>query len=166
MLLLLELGYLLIFNILLNTLFVQKQINSMEPERFQLQWESAWTPYPTRIHIEKLTAKGKSGSKEWQADIDSVSASMSLLPLIDHQVKLCNIKIGNIAYAEQSNQSVVAVQPAAVQKENADKTVTMMTGNNEKRKPWSIELRGVEIHGYHTVETDRFSGELDGDIVG
>jgi hypothetical protein len=163
-LILLELGYLLIFNILLNTLFVQKQINSMEPERFQLQWESAWTPYPTRIHIEKLTARGKSVSKEWQADIGSLSVSLSLLPLIDHHVKLRNIKIGNIAYAEQSNQSVVAVQPAAVQKENVDKTVTMMMENNDERKPWDIELRGVEIHGHHTVETDRFSGELDGDI--
>ena len=54
-LVLLELIYLVVFNILLNTTYVQKQVNNMEPEKFQLQWESAWTPYPTRVHPVSYT---------------------------------------------------------------------------------------------------------------
>jgi len=159
---LLELSYLLVFNILLNTTFVQKQINTMEPEKFQLQWESAWTPYPSRVHIEKLTAKGKLRSKKWQADVNSVSASLSLLSLMGHKVKLCNVDMSDISYTEQPNLSA---DSAAMQKKNIDTTIaTMASGNDEKRKPWDVELRSLKIHGHHRVGTDQFKGELDGDI--
>ncbi len=163
-LVLLELSYLVVFNILLNTTFAQKQINNMEPEKFQLQWESAWTPYPTRVHMEKLTAKGKLGSKEWQADVNSVSASLSLLSLMGHKVKLCNVKVGDIAYIEKPNLSADAAQSAAVQKEDASKAATMTIENPGEREPWDVELRGLKVYGHHTVETDQFKGELDGDI--
>ena len=163
-LVLLELIYLVVFNILLNTTYVQKQVNNIEPEKFQLQWESAWTPYPTRVHIGKLTASGKLGSKEWQADVNSASASLSLLSLIGHKVKLCNVNIGDIAYTEKPNLSADTAQSAITQKKNVDTTATMASGNDGEKKPWDVELRGVKIHGHHTVETDQFKGELDGDI--
>ncbi|MCD6212626.1 MAG: hypothetical protein J7J02_06550 [Sulfurovum sp.] len=161
---LLELAYLVVFNILLNTTFVQKQINTMEPEKFQLQWESAWTPYPSRIYIKKLTAKGKLRSKEWQVDMNSVSASLSLLSLLEHKVKMCNVEMSDISYTEQPNLSAGTVQSTAMQKKNVDTITTMASGNDGERKPWDIELRGLKIHGHHTVETNKFKGELDGDI--
>ena len=160
-LVLLELSYLFIFNILLNTTFIQKQINTMEPEKFQVQWESAWTPYPTRVHIEKLTAKGKLGLKEWQAEVNSVSASLSLLSLMDHKVNVYNVEISDISYTEQPSLPVATTHPAAMQKNNM---VTTASGNDGERTPWDVELRGLKIHGHHIVKTDQFKGELDGDI--
>lgn len=160
---LLEVIYLVVFNIVLNTTFVQKRVNAIEPEKFQLHWESAWTPYPTRVHIEKLTARGKSGSKEWQADMDTVSTSFSLLSLMGHKVKVCNVEVGDIAYAEQTGQSDAA-HLATTQKKDANRTATMVTRSEGEKKPWYVDLKGVKIHGHHTVEADQFKGELDGDI--
>ena len=163
-LVLLELIYLVAFNILLNTAYVQKQINDMEPEKFQLQWERAWTPYPMRVHMEKLTAKGNSGSKEWQVEVDSASVSLSLLALMGHKVKLCNVMVGDIAYTEKPNLSADITQSIAAQKVDASKTATIVTGNDGEKNPWYLELRGVKIYGHHTVETDQFKGDLNGDI--
>ncbi|MEA3455179.1 MAG: hypothetical protein U9R26_01605, partial [Campylobacterota bacterium] len=159
---LLELVYLVTFNILLNTTFVQKQANMIQPEKFQIQWESAWTLYPSRVHIEKLTARGGSGSQEWQADVDSASASISLFSLMSHKVKVCGIELNNITYVESpSEQSNTSAPLASVQREERGKTVTDNTG---KKKPWDVVLKGVRVYGHHTVETNQLKGELDGDI--
>jgi|GEM_PF-6355257 len=163
-LVLLELIYLVAFNILLNTTYLQKQVNDLEPEKFQLQWESAWTPYPTRVHIEKLTASGASSSKEWQTDIDTASASLSMLALMGYKVKVCNVEVGDIVYTEQSKLSAGTTQSIAAQKEDASKTATIAVRSDGEKKPWYLDLRGVKIYGHHTVKTDQFKGELDGDI--
>ena len=160
---LLEIIYLVVFNVALNTTFAQNRVNNIEPEKFQLQWGSAWTPYPTRVHMEKLTAKGRSGSKEWQVDVDTASASLSLLSLMGHKIKVCNIELGNITYAQQQlEESDASTQLTGTQRGETSKTT--IEAMDKSSDPWHVDLRGVRVHGHHTVETSQFKGELDGDI--
>ena len=75
----LELSYALLFNVALNVPLTQKLINKIKPEKFQITWQKAWTPYPFKVFIEDASVWGASSSQKWKVDVLSASASIALL---------------------------------------------------------------------------------------
>ncbi len=159
----LEIVYLTLFNIFLNTSDAQKRINTIEPDKFQIQWESAWTPYPFRIHAKNLTIKGNSGSKEWQADVHTASATLSLPSLMRHEVKVCNVKLKDITYTRQAATSAAAPL-TAINNEDNNSLTGAVEGDEKKKSPWDFVLSGVKICGHHTLKSSRLAGVLEGKI--
>ena len=164
-----EFLYVVVFNVLLNSSYVRDQVNAVESDKFQIKWESAWTFYPTRIHAENLTLEGMAGSKAWRADIGTASASFSLLSLIGHSIKVCNIEVEDVAYKEESASSssaTDAVAAASETKEDEAETIAA-TGVEEEQKqhsPWPLELKGIKISGDHTIESQQLKARLAGGI--
>ena len=162
----LELVYLLVFNIMLNSSSIKERVNRINPDQFQLQWESAWTFYPSRLHFENLKATGESGAKEWQADIQFAAASVSLLSLLKHKIKICNMTIDNISYQSKEGKNFSGKQTEQQSEEKEAKTgvISEDTGEIQKGKHWIVELNGIHFRGRHHITTRQLKGELDGDI--
>ena len=64
-LLLLEVGYLLLFNGALRLPLTQDIVNLIRPEKFNVSWERAWTWYPFRVHAEGISANGQTRKQQW-----------------------------------------------------------------------------------------------------
>ena len=52
-LIVIEIGWLLIGNLLLNTSLGPRLAN-LKPEKFTMSWESGWTPYPASVSIKNI----------------------------------------------------------------------------------------------------------------
>ena len=166
---LLELVYLVVFDVALNSVSVKQKVNDMDPGRFQLKWDSAWTFYPSRIHLENLSVSGTSGEKDWEADIQFATASVSLSSLLFHKIKICNVAIDNINYSSRKSESA---QSHESQQSDTNETISQVkSGESEadadeyKGRHWDIELQGIKFRGHHKVAIDRLKGELDGTII-
>jgi hypothetical protein len=79
-------------------------INKIKPEKFQMTWGKAWTPYPFKLFIEDASIWGASSSQKWKVKALSVSASVSLLPLLKHQVKIYGVNAVDVDYFQRPNK--------------------------------------------------------------
>ena len=168
LLLFLEFLYVVTFNVLLNSSYLRDRVNAVESNKIQIKWESAWTFYPARIHAENLTVEGESGSKAWQADIGTASASFSLLSLIGHSVKVCDVEVKDISYKEQavssSSDASASVAESAMKEETGNLETAGTEGGQKQHNPWPVELKGIKISGDHTIESQQFKARLTGGI--
>jgi len=73
-----EVLYLLLFNGALNLDLTQKLINKIKPEKFQITWEKAWTPYPFKVYMEDASARDASSSPKWKVKVHQATARVSL----------------------------------------------------------------------------------------
>jgi len=46
-----ELAYVILFNLALQLPATQTWLSQLRPEKFHVEWESAWTWYPFRFHF-------------------------------------------------------------------------------------------------------------------
>ena len=175
-----ELMYVLLFNAVLNIDFTQKLINKIKPEKFQITWQKAWTPYPFKLFIEDASAWGASSSQKWKVEVRSASASISLLPLLKHRVKVYDIDAMDVDYFQR---------PVKVAKEKADKSAYFVPmkhfegastiektfkqkqtiAKQEKRikkekKAWKIQLDNIAAKGKHSFWIMHAKGEFSGDV--
>ena len=168
-----ELLYLFVFNAALNIQFTQTLINKMKPEKFQVSWDRAWTLYPFRLHVENISANGETGSQQWQADLQSASASISLLPLLQHKVKVYNVKARDANYLQRSKMKpekdytrIAQYFPSIEGREL--KKVVVDDGKIKKikkhKKAWHIDVDDVVAYGHHTFWINQLKGDLSGDL--
>ena len=160
----LELVYLVLFNILLNTSYVQKKAEKIGAGKLQFQWENAWTPYPMRVNIEKLAISGQSGSRAWMAQAESASLSISPISLMSKTIDVCNIGLDNITYTEGAANSADLAQPDRAEERNETAVSLAEEGLKEKGSRRYVNLNGIAIHGHHRIETEQFSAEMDGNL--
>ena len=93
-----ELAWLVVVNFLLFLPFTQTAINAIRPEKFNIRWERAWSWYPGRVSVWNASANGNSRSQMWQVDVDAVSGSISLLPLILKRVNVDGVTGADISF--------------------------------------------------------------------
>ena len=166
----LELIYLLVFNVLLNSSYLKERVNASSSKQLQIEWGSAWTFYPTRIHVDKMKIEGTGGSKIWQADIGSASASFSLLSLMGHKVEVCNVEINDVAYTEKSDtSSQQAMDASASEDSTAEVSQDGNMSSNEQegeqeKSSWPVVLKGIRISGKHSIESEQLKAQLSGGI--
>ncbi|MEA3417878.1 MAG: hypothetical protein U9Q90_00655 [Campylobacterota bacterium] len=171
-LVLLEVAYLVLFNAALNIAYTQTLVNKIKPDKFKIYWESAWTPYPLRVHANDLSVNGESRSQQWQVDVRSASASISLLSLIKHKVKVYNIEGYDADYFQRSkiktdkDISRIAKYFPAIKGRDTNKTVSMKKKTKKHSKAWHIELDGIIAHGHHTLWINQIKADLNGDVDG
>ena len=96
-----QLSYLFLLNLALNIPLTQTLINQIKPEKFQIHWQNAWTWYPFRVHASGVSVHGQSSSQQWQVELQSASASIALLPLLQRKVKVYDIQGIDIEYYQR-----------------------------------------------------------------
>ena len=97
----LEVGYLIVFNLMLWLPATQSLVNSFKPDKFHVSWESAWTWYPFSVHATGISANGQSRSQQWQLDTPSAAASISILPLLLKRVWISDVVVKDIDYRQR-----------------------------------------------------------------
>ena len=164
----------LVLNAALHLDLTQALINKIKPQKFQISWEKAWTPYPFKVFIEDASAWGASSSQKWKVNVHTASASISLLPLLKHKVKVYDVDAVNVDYFQR---------PVKVDGDKADKAayfvpVTRMESESQqtndvkdkkkktknKKKPWKINLENIVAKGDHSFWIYHAKGDLNGDV--
>ena len=170
----LELLYVLVFNVALHLEVTQKMINKIKPEKFQITWQKAWTPYPFKVFMEALSVRGASSSRKWKVEVQSASAYLSLLPLLEHRVRVYGIDAEDVDYFQR---------PVKVSPEKADMEIyfapmqsTEPTSVSEKstehkkkkakkaKKVWKIDLDNIVAKGEHSFWIGHAKADFIGDV--
>jgi hypothetical protein len=73
--------YLVVANFLLRTRLLRNLI-SEDPIALRVDYESAYSIIPGRIHVEGLTIRGRTRTEEWRLILDHADASISLFELV------------------------------------------------------------------------------------
>jgi len=170
----LELLYLLLFNAALNLKVTQRLINAIKPETFQISWEKAWTPYPFEIYVGNGSAWGSSSSQKWKVIVHQARARISILPLLQHRVKVYDIDAVNISYfqrptkvsAEKANLKPHFAPLASVssKKKPSQATSTKKVSSQKEKKAWEIDLEDIDAKGEHAFWVYQAKGDFSGDV--
>lgn len=166
--LMIEIVYLLLFNLALKLPITQTLVNQIKPEKFQVHWDNAWTLYPFRVHASHVSANGQSNSQQWQVELDDASASIALLALIARQVKIYNIDGVNIEYFQRPRQkshqdfTKIAQQFPVIKNREISKAIE--TPKKKKSKSWSITLENINAEGKHQFWIYQAKGGLKGKV--
>ena len=177
-----ELIYVAVFNAGLNIDFTQKMINKMKPEKFQVTWQKAWTPYPFKIYIEDAAAWGASSSQKWKVEVASASASVSLLPLLKHHVRVYDVTAADVKYFQRpvkaegkkaENESYFAPQqyfestlsPEVVSKVQKKQQKKKESKRKKEKKAWKIALENIVAKGKHAFWLYQAKGDFNGIVT-
>lgn len=162
-----EVVYLLVFNLALNLPMTQTLINQIKPDKFAVYWDKAWTWHPFRVHAEGVSVNGQSASQQWQVDLPAASASIAILPLAAHTVKIYNIAGESVSYFQRPrlkpDKDFAATQeyfPPIRDREVSQASLAI----KKKRKAWDIQLDDIEATGSHSFWVYQLKGAIEGDL--
>jgi hypothetical protein len=88
-----ELAWLVLGNLFLNTALAPMAIN-FKPDKFSLQWDRAWTPYPARVHATGLIVNQHSWTTDVEIRADWATARIRLLPLLRRHLVVDRVRAG------------------------------------------------------------------------
>lgn len=83
-----EVFYLAVVNVALNLPSTQDYLNQIDPDRFSVRWDRAWSWYPFSFNVAGLSFNGQTWSQQWQVSGPSAKASLALLPLLAKTVRI------------------------------------------------------------------------------
>jgi hypothetical protein len=162
---LVEVVYLVLFNLALQLPVTQTLINSIKPDKFHVSWENAWTWYPFRAHAVGISANGQSRSQQWQVDVPSASASIAILPLILKRVWLSNVVVQDIDYKQRPRikagkdyQEIISFFPPIDGREINQAVTTP----RKKKRPWRLAIDDISLSGSHRYWIMQFKGAAQG----
>ena len=118
-------SYLLLANILLNTPLGPKLVNR-KPERFDVHWAWAVSPYPGQIHAHDVVLRGKVKKIEWTAHADSAKGHIRLLALMRRRVSFGVITARGVGGALRTADKLMPAAP------------------NNGKPPWGVEIERVD----------------------
>jgi hypothetical protein len=90
-----EFAYVILFNLVLQLPLTRTFVNQIRPDKFQITWENAWTPYPFRFHFRNASGNGQSRSQQWEFEAQAVSASIDVLPLFFKRVWIDHVRLSD-----------------------------------------------------------------------
>lgn len=91
-----ELLYLVSGNLLLNGGFLPQML-SRTPDRFSIDWASAWTIVPGHLRVKGLTLSGQTPQQQWWLSMDQGEARLALGSLFYKTVRLTDIEVDNVS---------------------------------------------------------------------
>ena len=159
-----ELAWLVVINTLLQIPYTQTVINDIRPEKFHVTWENAWSPYPGRVYLRDASANGNSRSQIWQLDVNSVSGTVRLLPLIFKRVWINNVSGNNVTFRMRPriypNRDFSRTENFFPVIEGREVTPAVTTPRKKKR-PWHIAVDDIHVSG----QSDYWVYQLQGSTV-
>lgn len=87
---LVELAWLGVGNLLLNTELGPK-IVSLKPEKFTMDWDSGWTPYPAKVSVKNVTMDIRTWSTDSKVFAGTASATINLFTLLTKRITINNL---------------------------------------------------------------------------
>jgi hypothetical protein len=136
---------------------------SEHPDKLRLEYASARTFWPGRVHIAGFDLRGRDAHVEWQLHIDAADADISLLALLRRRFHVAKVQATGITLRVRFR-----LEPDAV---NADRVARMppidgfdrvpLVGvppetSDEKTKPWIIDIQKVDAQAVREVWIDAY----------
>ncbi len=110
-----EILYLLSGNLLLNAGFLP-QVLSRDPERFSIEWASAWTLLPGHLHVNGLALSGRTAEQEWWFSLGQGEARLALGSLFFKTVRIEGVEADQVTGGARDRPAVAsgsAARPAS-----------------------------------------------------
>lgn len=165
---LVEVAYLLLFNLALNLPLTQTLVNKIKPEKVAVSWDRAWTWYPLRVHARGVSANGQTSSRQWQADVASASASVSLLPLVTKTVRISALDAGNVDFRlrprPKPDKDYAAIKAFFPPIEGRDPESPATPRKKKEGKGWTVEVDDIRARGNHEVWVFQVRGAMAGEL--
>ncbi|MGI9535909.1 MAG: hypothetical protein ACR2PB_02480 [Desulfocapsaceae bacterium] len=165
-----EIIYLLLINVALNLPLTQTIVNNIKPEKYRVTWSRAWSFYPFRVHARTIFANGQSSSQQWQAEAPAASASISLLSLFWHTVKLDNVEARNVIYKQRprpkTGKDYSEIRPyfPPIDNRQLETEVAAPPPLKKENKPWKIIIGDIFAHGSHEIWLFQVQGKIAGEL--
>ena len=165
--LIIEISYVVVFNLALRLPGTQVFINQIKSEKFHVSWESASTWYPFRFHFRGAKGHGQSRTQQWEFEADYVSASIDPLPLIFKRVWIGGVRLGDANYQQRPRlkpdkdySDLLAYYPGITGYEVSPADTTP-----KKRKgPWHVDIEDIELDGKYSYWIHQLRGQATGSL--
>jgi len=162
-----ELAYLVSFNLALHLPATQTWLNQLRPEKFHIEWESAWTWYPFRFHFSNASGNGQSRSQQWAFETTAVSASIDALPLIWKRVWIDHVRLSDTRYYQRPRlkpdrdyTALIPYYPPISGREINDAVTTPL----KSKRPWHVDIEDIRLDGHFDYWVQRFRGQAHGTL--
>ena len=163
--LIVEISYVVLLNAALQLPLTQTLINQIKPEKFHISWESAWTWYPFRIHVGNASGNGQARSQQWEFEVQSVSASIDILPLIFKRVWIDDVRVSDARYYQRPrlkpDKDYSAIKEFFPPISGREITVAVTTPKKKKRA-WHVDIEDIELNGLYDYWIMQFRGQAEG----
>jgi hypothetical protein len=163
-----ELAYLVLVNTALQLPLTQDLVNLIRPEKFQVRWDRAWSPYPFRVYVSGLQANGQSRSQQWQLRVDKASGSISLPPLVLKHVSLSNVSAENVDYRQRprlkADKDYSELLPH-FPKIQGRQIQPADLSPRAKKLPWKVSVENSRAAGTFKVWLYNFRGSATGSTL-
>jgi len=162
-----ELAYVILFNLVLQLPVTRSFINQLRPDKFYIDWESAWTPYPFRFYFRNASGNGQSRSQQWEFETQAVSASIDVLPLFFKQVWIDNVRLSDASYRQRPRLKpgidyggLLPFYPPISGREISEAVTTAM----KNKRPWHVDIEDIRLDGEYIYWVHRFRGQARGTL--
>ena len=162
-----EFAYLVSFNLTLRLPATQIWLNQIRPEKFHIEWESAWTWYPFRFHFRNASGNGQSRSQQWEFETTAVSASIDALPLFWKRVWIDRVRVSDTRYYQRPRlkpdrdyTGLIAFYPPISGREISDAVTTPL----KSKRPWHVDIEDIRLDGHFSYWVHRFQGQARGTL--
>ena len=166
--LLAELVYVILFNLVLQLPATRTFVNQIRPEKLYITWESAWTLYPFRFHFRNASGNGQSRSQQWEFETQAVSASIDVLPLLFKRVWIDHVRLSDASYKQRPRlkpdidySGLIPFYPPISGREISDVAATPM----KNKKAWHIDIEDIRLDGEYRYWVHQFRGQARGTLL-
>lgn len=163
--LIIEISYVVAFNLVLRAPGTQTFINQIKPEKFHVSWESATTWYPFRFHLRGAKGHGQSRTQQWEFEAVSVTASIDPLPLIFKRVWIDDVIVASASYRqrprlkpEKDYSGLLSYYPEITGYEVSPADTTQ----KKKKRPWHVDIEDIELDGQYSYWIHQLRGQGSG----
>lgn len=132
----------LLYNAVLATGLLAAVLNHFIQDRPRVEWSRAWSLIPGRVHVRdlKLLHEEPNGSF-WQLEMDEVKVNLSLLALLQRQLRSDALDVQGLRVRLHPGVSVPGVEhPKGPPPSN----------------PWQVLLHGVRVHNVQQLDWNGF----------
>lgn len=141
--------YLLAANVFLNTSLSRLAFNQ-KPERFHIEWRSAFSLYPGHIHARGISVGGHARTSVWSATSPGADGRIKLLPLLARRLSFGTIHARNV----QVGVDRVAVDLPPSRPRSAAALA---------RGPWELHFDGITTASLQRIRVGDWVVEGTGD---
>jgi hypothetical protein len=160
--------YVLAVNILLGGGRLGRALSG-EPEKLRIEYTSASSWWPGRIHVEGLDLRVRDENVEWEAHVDRADATVALFELLSHRFHTRRIEADGVTFRMRLRREEGELTPdkaarlPAIDGFPALPIAGVPPLSSGGGPPFTVVLEGLDLRGVREVWLDAF--RLTGDLA-
>jgi hypothetical protein len=158
--------YLIPVNVALNLPATQTWVNRLQPQALAVHWDRAWSWYPLRVEMRGLTADGQAAAAQWEVEAASGAASVALRPLLQGQLEVQGLALGDFRLhlrpLQRRGQDLAALKSFFPVIRGRDPEAIAVTEPHPSG-PVAFAIEDLRLSGRHEVWVGHVRADLEGE---